>query len=135
MITYDRNIINKFANQLYRKATLTVVFWTMSGIFAGLVAAQLALHYARELLTYQGHWISLLFFAIGGFIIGQRRAFQYRLQAQLALCQSRIEENTRETVMEVRAYGSQLSSAGITAQPHAVAPESLDNDSENDGSS
>ncbi len=30
-----------------------------------------------------------------GYVVGQQRAFWFRLQAQLALCQAQIEENTR----------------------------------------
>lgn len=33
-----------------------------------------------------------------GFLIGQERAFRLKLQAQIALCQVRIEENTRKAV-------------------------------------
>jgi hypothetical protein len=40
-----------------------------------------------------------------GFSIGQRKAFEYRLQAQLTLCQVRIESNTRQGVMS-HASGS-----------------------------
>jgi len=39
--------------------------------------------------------LGAILFGLLGFWLGRERAFQLKLQAQTALCQAKIEENTR----------------------------------------
>lgn len=88
MIRYDASIIREFAQSLYNQAESTVLIYTIGGIVIGVGL---------------GYLISTVALLIGaviiggiGYMIGQARAFQLKLQAQVALCQVQIEENTRQ---------------------------------------
>ena len=89
MITYDPKIIQEFADRLYAKAKSIVRNYSIVGIlllgFGGLAS--------------QNPIIALIGAILGGLIgyaIGTEKAFQYRLQAQTALCQVEIESNSQK---------------------------------------
>jgi len=95
-MTYSSSYIYKFAARLYRTAQLIVFFCTLIGLAVGG---------ASGYMGARGRWADEQLFAvigalIGGAIglaIGVERAFWLKLQAQVALCQVRIEENTRNS--------------------------------------
>jgi hypothetical protein len=92
-IRYDAAIIKTFATRLYERARAIVVIMAVVG---GLVGASTAGAGGAVL----GHgWLGALFgLAVGGvvgYLVGQHMAFGLKLQAQVALCQVQIEENTR----------------------------------------
>ena len=92
---YSPAIIQKFADKLYRRADSIVVSCTLFGIFFGGVGGRL-LSYPLGLKDDSAPTIfGVVFFGLFGLFIGRARAFQLRLQAQVALCQKKIEENTR----------------------------------------
>lgn len=87
-VTYEPNVIQEFSGRLYAKAKNIILSYTILGIiilgFAGIATQQ------------------PIFGAIGaviggliGYSMGKEKAFQYKLQAQTALCQVKIEENSR----------------------------------------
>ena len=89
---YDAKVIVEFASKLYIKAksiVLTyIVLGALVGAFTGFAATQ--------------HGIGAI---VGGFIVGaigyslgSDKAFQLKLQAQVALCQVQIEKNSRTSV-------------------------------------
>src|SRR5712671_5251610 len=103
MVRYDSHQVQKFAQIMYRQALVTVVVWTLLGAvvgFAGSAALFWGTREAQGLGRDVGGPNTLV--AIGtvltgliGLAIGQGKAFWYRLQAQILLCQSQIEANTR----------------------------------------
>lgn len=88
MVQYDSKIIYKFATRLYRSAQQTIAVFTILGILIGAVAGY---SLGRDV----GALVGAVIVGVLGYLIGSQRAFQLKLQAQLALCQVKIEENTR----------------------------------------
>jgi hypothetical protein len=90
---YDSGIIERFADKLYSRAATIVFLYT----FVGLIFAAGALFAVRQ--SFQNDaagWIAGVVTVAIAFYLGQQRAFQLRLQAQVALCQVQIEKNTRQ---------------------------------------
>ena len=118
MTKYDPKIIYKFASGLYSRARTLVIIHTLVGV---LIGASLGKTYsAYSQVTASPSSVALSAFGLGqavqpsppttnwtligilvvgllGFWIGWNKAFVLRLQAQTALCQVKIEENTRTT--------------------------------------
>ncbi len=98
MIQYDSKLIYEFADRLYKRAAQVVFSSAATGFILGLVIGG-----AGDFLTSGARQISIGLFAIVGAAVGvflgytsgQSKAFALRLQAQTALCQVKIEENTR----------------------------------------
>jgi hypothetical protein len=90
---YDPGVIQEFADRLYRQANLMAVLYgvlgAVIGAFAGFVVGQ-----PTDLSGLAALMGAGLFGGLGA-AAGVARAFTLKLQAQTALCQKRIEENTR----------------------------------------
>ena len=87
MAEYDKKIIIEFADRLYNKAASIVVVYTLAGVVIGIFVG-LGMKSAPAAL------IAGLIFGALGFYLGKEKAFILKLQAQTALCQAKIEENT-----------------------------------------
>ncbi len=90
MVEYDPNVIRGFADVLYKRAANIVM--TNAAIF-GVVGAVVG-------YTLKGGLTAVVGLGIGGgigYYLGLQKTFQLKLQAQTALCQTKIEENTRST--------------------------------------
>jgi hypothetical protein len=114
MVEYEPRIIQKFARRLYRRATIVMVVCTTMGVlFGGMGGLGLALAATGVPLSRgeggEGIVVGLVTALIGGlggaailglafFLAGREQAFRLRLQAQIALCQVKIEENTQQYV-------------------------------------
>jgi hypothetical protein len=117
MTSYDSKVIYKYAASLYSRAHLLVIGYTLAGV---LVGCSLGKTYAAyDALTSSlpglaafgaltgiqvtppssssGEWVfaGALTFGLLGFWNGTNKAFAMKLQAQTALCQVKIEENTK----------------------------------------
>lgn len=92
---YDPHVIQRLADQLYKQAEGTIIIWTFVlltiGASCGLSIAKVTLSSASIIYIIVGALIGALL----GFVFGQSRAFSLRVQAQIALCQKQIEENSR----------------------------------------
>jgi hypothetical protein len=86
---YDATVIEEFSARLYSKAKSVVVSYTVLGMVIGLFCGAIG--------KGMGMIVGSLVLGAVGFTIGTERAFQYKLQAQTALCQVQIEQNTRKT--------------------------------------
>lgn len=88
MVAYDKKVIQEFADRLYRAARTTVFTYTMVGALAGCVVLG---------MTTETAAVAVAVLASGylGYQVGRERSFKMRLEAQQALCQAQIEENTR----------------------------------------
>lgn len=96
-VTYDGAIIQTFVERLYRRANNAVATYTLIGVGIGLsvgyILAGLLGEMARGRMPYEG--LCILLFGGIAYSVGKGRALALRVQAQLALCQMRIEESTR----------------------------------------
>jgi ABC-type phosphate/phosphonate transport system permease subunit len=110
MVAYDPEIIQKFVNRLYRRASTVVITSTIGGVVGGGLlgfvlgllfdqgSARLPNHFSLDALGTEviAGLIGALIFGLLAFLAGRERAFLLKLQAQAALCQAKIEENTRK---------------------------------------
>ena len=94
MTAYDHSVIVAFADKLYAQAATIVATYTVLGaIVGGGIGAGIGTQFPGR-----GGLIALVAAVLIGaiaFEMGRQRAFQLRLQAQIALCQVQIEVNTR----------------------------------------
>lgn len=100
MAHYDPHILEQYAAILYRKAFRIVVSFTILGALVGGLAGLIFGGELGKLIPVEhAAWLPpLIVLVIGiafGYIWGVARAFTYKLNAQLALCQKEIEANTR----------------------------------------
>jgi hypothetical protein len=95
MVNYDPSVIQTFADRLYaqaRSAIATAIFFgVLSGVAGGYATG---IQFDRD-GAIPGMIAGAVVLGLIGFFIGSARAFSLRLSAQVALCQIRIEANTR----------------------------------------
>jgi hypothetical protein len=103
-VDYDPHVIEQFAASLYRKATSAqkgsvACGAVLGGCFGGVPLTSLG--EAWPIPHSFGFATLLLGMIVGGiigYVIGDARAFGYKLQAQAALCQVEIQRNTQASV-------------------------------------
>jgi len=110
MVAYDPAVIQKFVDRLYRRARTVILTSTIGGIlFGGFIGFFVVLFFDQQTVKVPNRFsldelgaelvaclIGAVLFGLIGFLAGRERAFLLRLQAQAALCQIKIEENTRK---------------------------------------
>ena len=84
---YDPKVIMEFAERLYARANSIIISYTIIGIIIGG---------AGGMVSGKGVVAAIAAVIVGaiGYYMGREKAFQYKLQAQTALCQIQIEKNT-----------------------------------------
>jgi hypothetical protein len=119
MTQYDPKVIYRYATSLYSRAQMLVLVYTLVGV---LVGGGLGKAYGayKDFTSAPPSWpnflgsalgvptpptarsssssstlLGILAFGLLGFWIGSNKAFVLKLQAQTALCQVKIEENTK----------------------------------------
>ena len=112
MVAYDPSVIQKFVDRLYRRAKTITITSTIGGVLGGgLFGFVLGLLFDQGSIRLPARasldelstelvacLIGAVLFGLIGFLSGRERAFLLRLQAQAALCQAKIEENTRKSL-------------------------------------
>ncbi len=114
-VTYEPRIIRQHAQTLYRRAAeVRVKYAILSACFFAVVAPYPS-YVAVGIFAVSGAGI--------GWATGSERAFQLQLQAQTALCQLRIEQNTRLPFGEItmEAMG-QEPVANVPSTPEPIQP-------------
>jgi hypothetical protein len=98
---YDSNILQQYADQLYRQASRIVV-WTVLrygfAVFVVSIMFFIAIGSQKQIDVNAAMTIVLILTLLGcaaGVDAGRRKAFSLKLQAQQILCQREIEQNTR----------------------------------------
>jgi hypothetical protein len=121
-IDYDPHVIEAFAESLYRKAGAarrgsTAVGVVLGGAFGGVPLTSLGEAWPiPQSFGFATLMIGMIVGALIGHVIGDARAFGYKLQAQAALCQVEIQRNTQATVQATLVHA-----AATTPEPVAVA--------------
>jgi len=94
-VSYEPEFIKDFANGLYKQAQYVVPLHFFIGIFLGLFVFNAISILLINMLDFLISSIGVLVGGVMGLQAGRDKAAQLKLQAQLALCQLNIEENTR----------------------------------------
>jgi len=99
MVEYDPNVIKKYAEELYAIANKLIKQTARKYSFIGGIIGTLPAIWIEEGDKYLAI-ISVIIFAYFGYKmgkeVGEKEAFKYKLDAQVSLCQLKIEENTRK---------------------------------------
>jgi len=85
---YDSEVIVEFASKLYSKASSIVITYTFFGAILGGIAGFSALQNSTFAIA------GAILVGLVGLKMGIDKAFQLKLQAQMALCQVKIQSNT-----------------------------------------
>jgi hypothetical protein len=124
---YDPKIIERAAEKLYGKAQSVVHGCIAAGIVVGAAFGAVpltSLGDAWPIPAVFGFATALCGSLVGGvvgFVIGDTRAFGYRLQAQSTLCQVQLERNTATSAHALAALAA-AETARLAAGPVLPAP-------------
>lgn len=124
--SFDPRIIERFAENLYRKASAFVVGAVVCGVVLGMAFGAVPLTSLGEawpIPSILGFGTMLLGGVIGGVIgysIGDARSFGYRLQAQTTLLHLEMERNSAEAayLLQLLVEGKRLPAED---EPHLPA--------------
>jgi len=95
-MVYDPQMIQQHAERLIKQSRSIVPIQFFIGVFSGMiifggVTAWLDIGFDFLIIA-----IGVLIGGVMGYGSGQNRSFELKLQAQTALCQAQIENNTRK---------------------------------------
>ena len=125
---YDPTVIERFAERLYEKARSFVVGSVVVGAALGAAFGAIPLTPIGEswpipaIFGFATLLVGGIIGGICGYVIGDTRAFGYRLQAQTALLQLQIERNT---FAAAQAGGRPAPSRDASPRPVAAAPQAV----------
>jgi outer membrane biosynthesis protein TonB len=127
---YDPRVIERFAENLYRKASAFVAGSVAIGAALGAAFGAVPLTSLGEswpvpsLFGFATMLIGGIFGGAIGYVIGDTRSFGYRLQAQTALCQLQTERNTAILAKAIRVQTRQAAPQPVqqTVAPPPVQP-------------
>jgi hypothetical protein len=117
---YDPKIIERFADQLLRKADTVRVGCAVGGGIFGVFVGAVPLTPLRSVWGVPASFgvatiiVGALLGILIGYVVGEGRAFRYRVQAQSAIFQLEIERRVSAAVTEAVA--------GVAAPPAMPAP-------------
>jgi hypothetical protein len=117
---YDPKIIERFADQLLRKADTVRVGCAVGGGIFGVFVGAVPLTPLRTVWGVPAGFgvatiiVGALLGILIGYVIGEGRAFRYRVQAQSAIFQLEIERRVSDAVTEAVA--------SVAARPASPAP-------------
>jgi hypothetical protein len=102
-VTYDAGILQKYADELYRKAWAIIATTALkygSITFVATLLVSSGVSFLRHSVgspdpDARGALLFAAIAALVGFAAGRRKAFFLKLEAQRILCQRQIELNTR----------------------------------------
>ena len=127
---YDPKIIERFADQLLRKADTVRVGCAVGGGIFGVFVGAVPLTPLKSVWGVPAGFgiatiiVGALLGILVGYVIGEGRAFRYRVQAQSAIFQLEIERRVSaavsEAVANAAAQQAQTQQAQTPPHPHAV---------------
>ena len=95
MADYDPEIIQEYATSLEKQAKSIVPAYFFIGIFLGLFLFDTISLFMTNTIDFLISAIGVLIGGVLGYGTGKYRALELRIQAQMTLCQMKIEQNTR----------------------------------------
>ncbi|KAB2661659.1 MAG: hypothetical protein DVB31_12090 [Verrucomicrobia bacterium] len=96
MSAYDPILIQRAADRLHTQAAAAAAMSAAVGVLIGYVVAPHLLQALPPSIALKcPEWLVPVAFGVLGWLQGLERGAQLRLQSQSALCQMRIEQNTR----------------------------------------
>jgi hypothetical protein len=125
---YDPKIIERFADQLLRKADTVRVGCAVAGGIFGVFVGAVPLTPLRSVWGVPAGFgvatiiVGALIGILVGYVIGEGRAFRYRVQAQSALFQLEIERRVSSAVAEAVATAAAQAAQVTEEQPAPAAP-------------
>ena len=127
---YDPKIIERFADQLLRKADTVRVGGAVGGGIFGVFVGAVPLTPLRSVWGLPAGFgvatiiVGALVGVLVGWVVGEGRAFRYRVQAQSAIFQLEIERRVTSAVAEAVAAGAAQASPVVEelAQPVSLPP-------------
>jgi len=129
---YDPKIIERFADQLLRKADTVRVGCAVGGGIFGVFVGAVPLTPLRSVWGVPAGFgvatiiVGALVGILVGYVIGEGRAFRYRVQAQSAIFQLEIERRVSSAVAEaVATAAAQAAPPAPVAEERVAPPASL----------
>jgi len=125
---YDPKIIERFADQLLRKADTVRVGCAVGGGIFGVFVGAVPLTPLRSVWGVPASFgvatiiVGALLGILIGYVVGEGRAFRYRVQAQSAIFQLEIERRVSAAVTEAVASVAKPSASPAPAAESAPAP-------------
>ena len=127
---YDPKIIERFADQLLRKADTVRVGCAVGGGIFGVFVGAVPLTPLRSVWGVPASFgvatiiVGALLGILIGYVVGEGRAFRYRVQAQSAIFQLEIERRVSAAVTEAVASVATPSASPAPVVEPVPAPES-----------
>ena len=129
---YDPKIIERFADQLLRKADTVRVGCAVGGGIFGVFVGAVPLTPLRSAWGIPAGFgvatiiVGALIGILVGYVVGEGRAFRYRVQAQSAIFQLEIERRVSSAVAEaVTTAAAQAAPAPVPVMEEPAPPVSL----------
>ena len=94
MLDYDPKIIQEYAEGLYKQSRSVVTCYFFIGIFASIIVFSQISNLLKGEFDFLIVAIGVFIGGIIGLFTGKNRAFEMKLDAQQALCQVSIQQNT-----------------------------------------
>jgi hypothetical protein len=120
---YDPKIIERFADQLLRKADTVRVGCAVGGGIFGVVVGAVPLTPLKSVWGLPAGFgvatiiVGALVGILIGWVIGEGRAFRYRVQAQSAIFQLEIERRVTSAVAEAVATATAQATSPVIEEP------------------
>ena len=95
---FDPALIQSLANRLYTQSRMVVIWYTLFGavLFSFIFYFATSIGHSPVeffgLVPIKSMGVGLLIGVVLGFVSGQKKSYQLKLTAQLALCQLQIEK-------------------------------------------
>lgn len=125
---YDPKIIERFADQLLRKADTIRVGCAVGGGIFGVFVGAVPLTPLKSVWGIPASFgvatiiVGALLGVLVGYVIGEGRAFRYRVQAQSAIFQLEIERRVASAVADAVAGAVQSAAPEPAAEPPSLPP-------------
>jgi hypothetical protein len=125
---YDPRVIERYAEQLLRKSDSVRVGMAVGGGIFGTIVGSVPLTPLESVWPIPGSFgvatilLGALIGILVGYVVGEGRAFRYRVEAQRALFQLDIEKRVTAAVVSAVAEVAARQQLAPAVQPGAAAP-------------